>query len=293
MDSVVIELQKDLLDNQSDIVSILRKAHLIARKLGLSDFDKWINHELNGYTPSDIIPEYRILMGRLMAMNPYRGWIPVILTNDEINDNLCKRSITNSISELIELANLADGNLIMRLSPEVQKILNNSIDIQSFYEYAVIISKTAVKDIEQKVKNSLLEWCIKLEENGILGKNFVFTNEEKEIATEKNKTGIINVNVVTGSNSTVIIPSTVGDNSEIKISQAEFSDLTKQIREKIQEEIQDENNRNQAIEILTRIERNTKKSVLKTLFGDLRSFLISIGAGVTAAFIDAKIKGII
>ena len=74
MAGIVLELQKELLSSNCDIVSVLRKAHLIAVKLKLSDFDQWIQYELNGYTDQSECPEYRKLQGILKYYNQYHGW---------------------------------------------------------------------------------------------------------------------------------------------------------------------------------------------------------------------------
>ena len=47
MSSIVLDLQNEVTKPDCDIVSVLRKAHLIAIKLGLTDFDKWIFCEYN------------------------------------------------------------------------------------------------------------------------------------------------------------------------------------------------------------------------------------------------------
>lgn len=39
MEGIVLELQKEVLSPNCDIVNVLRKAHLIAVKFKLSDFD--------------------------------------------------------------------------------------------------------------------------------------------------------------------------------------------------------------------------------------------------------------
>ena len=49
MGSIVLDLQQEVISQDCDIVNALRKAHLIAVKLGLEEFDKWICNELNGY----------------------------------------------------------------------------------------------------------------------------------------------------------------------------------------------------------------------------------------------------
>lgn len=47
MAGIVLDLQKEILSPNCDIVNVLRNAHLIAVKLKLSDFDQWIQYELN------------------------------------------------------------------------------------------------------------------------------------------------------------------------------------------------------------------------------------------------------
>ena len=86
MSSIVLELQKDLLDKDCDILQALRKAHVIAVKLHLTEFDTWIQNELNGYKSEDEnFPEYRQMKGTLKAKNPYRGWIPAVIDNIHYN----------------------------------------------------------------------------------------------------------------------------------------------------------------------------------------------------------------
>ena len=52
MSSLVFELQHDALEEKVHVSSLLRKAIAVARKLGVSDADHWLNNELNGY-PKD------------------------------------------------------------------------------------------------------------------------------------------------------------------------------------------------------------------------------------------------
>lgn len=49
MGGIVLELQKEALDETISIESLLRKAYLVAKKLKLRDLEEWINQEQNGY----------------------------------------------------------------------------------------------------------------------------------------------------------------------------------------------------------------------------------------------------
>lgn len=42
MEGIVYELEREALDENVSVESLLRKAYLVARKLKLSDFEEWI-----------------------------------------------------------------------------------------------------------------------------------------------------------------------------------------------------------------------------------------------------------
>ena len=49
MGSLVLELQKEALDQSVSTLSLLRKSLVVATKLKLQDFKDWIASEINGY----------------------------------------------------------------------------------------------------------------------------------------------------------------------------------------------------------------------------------------------------
>ena len=49
MNGIVLELQKEAMDKNADIESLLRKSYVIARKLKLPEFEEWIQCEQEGY----------------------------------------------------------------------------------------------------------------------------------------------------------------------------------------------------------------------------------------------------
>lgn len=67
MAKIVLELQQEAISKESDILNLLRKAYLVARKLKLNEFENWINNELNGYENMDKLPDYRKIRGEVKA----------------------------------------------------------------------------------------------------------------------------------------------------------------------------------------------------------------------------------
>ena len=51
MDSLVLELQRECLAPGVSVTDLLRKALVVARKLGVKDLQSWIENELNGSMP--------------------------------------------------------------------------------------------------------------------------------------------------------------------------------------------------------------------------------------------------
>lgn len=178
MDGIVLELQHEALKQDGDILSLLRKAYLIARKLQLKDFEQWVSKELNGYGNSDSIPDYRCLYGEVKAWNPYRGWIPVVFPEDYgLNEYEAKDSIAN----LMDVYRNSDGHIATVNFPAgINAILNQTAPFKT--KYALFISVNQIFNIEESIRTAILEWSIVLEENGIIGEEMQFSKEEKEIA---------------------------------------------------------------------------------------------------------------
>lgn len=110
MGGIVIELQREALDEKNSIESLIRKAYLVAKKLKLKEFEEWLNQEQNGYKKE--IPEYRNITGEIKAWNPYHGWIPMILSA-KVADIVSRRPIPNSISSLLDVYNSSEDTSVL------------------------------------------------------------------------------------------------------------------------------------------------------------------------------------
>lgn len=181
MAQIVLELQKEAISKESDILNLLRKAYLVARKLKLVEFEEWINNELNGYKNIDKLPDYRKVKGEVKAWNPYHGWIPVILQNDEIDKSISEQLIPDSIPSLMNVYNNSNDNTaVLQLGASINQILSKTCGFET--KYALMIGVNQLYNIMEKTRNIVLEWAITLEENGILGEDLQFTQQEKEKA---------------------------------------------------------------------------------------------------------------
>lgn len=182
MNSIVVDLQDEILSSDCDIVQILRRAHVIAVKLGLKEFDQWISYELNGYPDQNTCPDYRKIRGTLKAFNPYHGWIPAVITDGELETVICEKKISNSISEIITLCKNPESRLVYEFPGDQVEHLDRLFGSPLPMRYALRISVASAMDIIEKVKNTILEWTLKLEEEGVLGEGMRFSDKEKQSA---------------------------------------------------------------------------------------------------------------
>ena len=179
MGKIVIELQQEALKSDFDIMNLLRKAYLVAKKLKLQEFEKWINNELNGYESQDQIPAYRLLRGELKGWNPYHGWVPVLLKSE--NENLTTHMAADSIANLLNIYENSTNNCaILQFGAGLNNLLSQSVAFDT--KFALQIGTNQIYNIIERVRNIILDWSITLEENGILGEGLQFNETEKDIA---------------------------------------------------------------------------------------------------------------
>ena len=179
MNSLVLDLQKEIIDAKKPVSQTLQKAYLLARKLKAKELINWIEKELNGsFENAKYIPEYRNnIQGTLEAWNAYHGWQPVLITDKKIEKQITRWHIRNPISSIEDLVKAGRGASNL-LSDSFAQLFNHQTKTR------LCISETQLKIILDMVRNTLLNWLIKLEEDGILGEDFLITADEKKIASQ-------------------------------------------------------------------------------------------------------------
>jgi hypothetical protein len=95
--AIIEQIQRDPVDDQVRVSTLLRKVKLAAAKLGLGTIEDWVESELNGYTGR--VPDYRIIHGRPMSQNPVRGWEPI----GGYIDQLSRSAVGDSIAALEQM----------------------------------------------------------------------------------------------------------------------------------------------------------------------------------------------
>lgn len=184
MSAIVIELQKDALSANTSVSDLLRKALVVSRKLQISEFESWIRQELNGYDDKRNAPPYRNVQGQLKAQNPYSGlWCDVIFNDPGLIEKLIHQVCGQSIAEIENLLEQTTQSnyFMMKFPSELSASLAKGME---WGLHPVLhVPKTALHGILDAVRNTILEWTLKLEENNVLGEGLTFSSEEKQAAS--------------------------------------------------------------------------------------------------------------
>ena len=274
MSSFIKDLQTEIMSPNCDIVNILRKAHFIASTLNLTDFDKWIMSELNGYpTPNDC-PEYRILHCDLYAFNQFNGWMPTVFRNTELENLISITKMNNSISQIISMSEQEGDKLMSEILGELLLLLNECFNTSNT-RFALFVSKTSIMDIIEKVKTTVLDWTIKLESEGILGENTTFSEQEKQVAatipqTINNYYG--NTNIVSSPTENMQIVS--GNNNEVSFSYEFAKNAVEEIEDSISAKDISDTDKEYALSIINniknQIDNKNNPSTIKNSFNLLK-----------------------
>lgn len=230
MEPIVLQLQNDCLNSQISISTLLRKAKLIASKLKLIEFETWLESELSGYqcAPNDL-PEYRKGMGAPKMFSPYHGWQNIVIGNSELDKIISTCHLFQAISEIEHMIPTSEnGFIVLGFSGPVRDFMHQDLNIQ--LQCGLFLSTSVLVGVLEGVKNSVLDWTLKLEQNGIIGEGMSFSKNDIEKAqTVTNHFYNSNVGVVgavSGDANNSHFYTTSGE-----INQQEVMRLVQQIRE--------------------------------------------------------------
>ena len=178
---IVTELQRDCLDEGKSLISILRKARLIAAKLELTDLSDWIDQETDGYNCSiKEFPYHRKGSGQPKFLNPYRGWCPLRTSTDWIGEQLHTVYLFQPVAELEHMLKNGDETLVISMFAPLEEIVQQQLPTPM--QVGIHFSKAQIVKALDFTRNKTLNWTIELEARGILGEGLTFGQADKVVA---------------------------------------------------------------------------------------------------------------
>lgn len=289
MAKLVIELQKECLNPTLSYANLFQKAYFIAQKLEQKEMVDFLKNGIDGYKKQRDVPDYRYINVVYKAKNPMRGWIPVSIPSNSPLIKYLRYPIFQSVSGLESIVSTKGDELVMSIPAELQELfISQSIEKIPF-EICAHFSNSQLKTILETEKRMISDWALNLEQKGILGDEYQFTEQEKDIA--KNMTVIINGNVNDSNIVGNMMNSSATVNNNSKIDFEFLKQLVEQIKKELEKEQTADSGKvvalKEKIELLEHsIKNRDESSVLETLkniaMGAISSGIWSIGTTITS-----------
>lgn len=222
---LVIQLQRRAVESGIDVTALVREALVVATKLSRIDLQDWLNHELHGYAMPAAVPKYRKVRAELKArMN---GLVPYIVP-PKIADVICDVEVRDPIGTLCHA--LAEGRpgspLSVPLSPKQIQTLMAMQDTLGRYEPVRTVARNQIAGIVEAVKTTVLEWALRLEQEGILGEGLTFSEDELIRASRSNAISINTFQGILGD----ISHSTVSQEFSLPVSPGDATSLEQYVK---------------------------------------------------------------
>jgi len=190
-----------------------------------------MQESINGYN-EDVeipVPDYRMVSGQVKSHNPYNGlWMPVMWSGDEPT-GFSRRGCGQSIPELEGLLEKTDkgDTLTMAFSPKATAAIMRAIP-DMMQPPVLFVAASSMVGIVERVRNLILDWTLKLEEQGILGGDMTFTRAEIQSATSNRQIIISNFQGILGD----VSDSSVTQNLSMDVRADDFESLAIFLKQK-------------------------------------------------------------
>ena len=228
MRSPVQEIQELATDPAVDLIALLRKSLLVATKLHQNEFAQWIRCELNGYDDKPDVPPYRKLNAEAWVKNPVHGLVPWLFGDSKLSDAFCRISVRDPIGSLKHVVDNHQNGRSSPTYPFTPQQISYLMQHQDFPKNPPVrtLSENQLASILDVVRTAILEWALKLEQDGILGEGVAFTPEEVRRASTSTNISIGNFQGVVGN----IQGSTVAQSFSMNVQQGVWGSLEEYLR---------------------------------------------------------------
>ncbi len=161
------QIQEELASSDVDVVVVLRKCKILARRLHSDQFAQWLDWELNGYPKEAEVPEYRTVHPVHYASFSNGYWsiqqqsISTMLIDKEWRHLFEPFPYRAGIEAVKTLAAAKGGGMLER--NEFRFLLKNKVVDLPCHQFWSQISDVELKQIVSAVTNRLLDFVMDIE----------------------------------------------------------------------------------------------------------------------------------
>ena len=172
--SLLDEIRSDLTNQSADLSNTLRKAKVLASRIGLDEFREWVDSELGGYEDRDKLPSYRRFRPTNLGTfsGPYQGRVenvvlPIFNLPDPVKELAENLMFFDGVGSL-EARGCEDGQI--KWPQEMVILARDSVKMSGGFVLVDAhkpVPAYVISGILDQVKNKLLDFILALEENNV------------------------------------------------------------------------------------------------------------------------------
>lgn len=163
INTLIYQIQNEY-ENEEDVYNLLIAGIKLARKLNFKNVEKWLYLELNGYKNNRELPDYRKISPEVKSFNPYMGWEPLHIYDQNIADSLKFCSIDMSLPNILNLLKFNDQSIEFVFCKEIENTLYDYINYDfSDFKISCIFSRADFENILNLTKKNILDFAIELQ----------------------------------------------------------------------------------------------------------------------------------
>ena len=213
--SLLQQIQESVVQEGSDLGSILLKLRLLAARLGSYILEEWVKHESEGYPKDAEVPSYRIVgvtyrgtFSGSFGSGINNAQIPPYLIEKHAGESWTKYEVRESIAVVDEMVkrhkNNDGGSFGIDASNLILLLQGKIYDGYACNDISGSISPTSFYEIQQTVRNRILELTLELEKS-VPGAMHVAFGESTSSKTETEQVQQISQQIIYGNVSTAVV----------------------------------------------------------------------------------------
>lgn len=167
------QIQSEAVDGTSDLGSLLRRCRILAQRIGVEEFKKWVVYELEGYPADSKLPEYRVVDTSL-ALGTFMGHfgrrlenaqIPVTSIPKKMRDFLLKLRLHQGVGSIHEMVPNSESAIRIPWPVEAVRLIGQGDVYDGFYlvQAVRVVSAPSFHEVLNQVRNRILSFALELE----------------------------------------------------------------------------------------------------------------------------------
>lgn len=233
--NLIDEIVEILSSNNGVLSEALIKTKILLHKIGHKELVIWVNKELNGYSESDELPDYRIIPAQVRVSAANGAYkvdshpIPMSNIDKKFRDVWEEARITYSLAIIEKLVSSSTESMLqsqipMEANGMISKGLSNSFIVQRAWSEIPVAS---ISNILMQVRSRLLDFVLEL------SSKFPNMESDKEVKEAAGKLDVSNLfnNTIFGDNVTILLGSDNIQKVTNSIIKNDFKALSKVLQE--------------------------------------------------------------